>query len=475
MHSASTVSQPRTYSSVAVAVAAALSLQPTPSVALGLGQLSARSSLGEPLETEVELHLNSADQHGRIEFDVTASPDAGPGAVLPQLIESSGPAGPVLRLKTTQPVNEPIVTFTLVARSATGTVTRDYTVLLDPPREPATKPGSSVVPAKASSVSQVRDFMDDGSVRVADGHTLWEIGTRLAAGSQLAGSQFAWALFEANRGAFSGGRPEGLRAGERLRIPTLASASAIPATVARSWLRGGIAPGAGENLASAELASGVATTESAARRGSNAMLLAGDATQDEASSSRQSRAPGAKVVRSTGRLTPARRVAGVRNRGEGERSAAAPYKPMATVSTEASPARFARVSLRLQRSLLEEVQAAEPQSVRLARLEAAVDKLQTQLAARDQQIAQLMQLAETHPAGPARVDSALGEALAGDPESDQRSSEAPALGEPLLAGLFGAGSMTVLVSAATPLLVSRFVSNWSRQVLRSLMRNADER
>src|SRR3989454_6277906 len=108
--------------------------------AAGLGQLSVISPLGQPLNAEIEIvSLQPGEEEGLVAR--LASPDAFRAAGIdfnPALatarfaIERRG-GRPLLRVRTTQPVNDPFLEILVELQWTTGRLVREYTVLLDPP------------------------------------------------------------------------------------------------------------------------------------------------------------------------------------------------------------------------------------------------------------------------------------------------------------------------------------------------------
>ncbi len=108
--------------------------------AAGLGQLSVISPLGQPLNAEIEIvSLQPGEEEGLVAR--LAPPDAFRAAGIdfnPALvsvrftIERRG-GRPLLRVRTTQPVNDPFLEMLVELQWTTGRLVREYTVLLDPP------------------------------------------------------------------------------------------------------------------------------------------------------------------------------------------------------------------------------------------------------------------------------------------------------------------------------------------------------
>jgi hypothetical protein len=104
-------------------------------VAIGLGDISVRSYLGQPLHATVTL-MGAAPGTAADCFSL----DSSSGSIAPPphaqfSIEKSGGLT-LLHIRTPRPVNDPIVQFVLAA-DCEGHLQRDYVVLLDPPVEVA--------------------------------------------------------------------------------------------------------------------------------------------------------------------------------------------------------------------------------------------------------------------------------------------------------------------------------------------------
>jgi pilus assembly protein FimV len=126
--------------------------------AAGLGQLSVISPLGQPLNAEIEIvSLQPGEEEGLVAR--LASPDAFRAAAIefnPALatvkfaIERRG-GRPLLRVRTTQPINDPFLEILVELQWTTGRLVREYTVLLDPPeyRGPQAIAAAPAAPAAA--------------------------------------------------------------------------------------------------------------------------------------------------------------------------------------------------------------------------------------------------------------------------------------------------------------------------------------
>ena len=129
--------------------------------AAGLGQLSVISPLGQPLNAEIEIvSLQPGEEEGLVAR--LASPDAfraagidfNPALVSARFAIERRGGRPLLRVRTTQPVNDPFLEILVELQWTTGRLVREYTVLLDPPeyRGPqaiAAAPAARATPAAA--------------------------------------------------------------------------------------------------------------------------------------------------------------------------------------------------------------------------------------------------------------------------------------------------------------------------------------
>jgi pilus assembly protein FimV len=128
--------------------------------AAGLGKLNVLSSLGQPLQAEVDL---VSLQKGELESLVArvASPDAFRDAGLEYTaslnnvkfaVEKRANGQPYLRVSTTQPVNEPILDLLIDLTWSSGRLLREYPILLDPPGFAANK--TATAPVVIAPISQ---------------------------------------------------------------------------------------------------------------------------------------------------------------------------------------------------------------------------------------------------------------------------------------------------------------------------------
>ena len=270
-------------STLAAAVLAAFAALAVPSTdlgAAGLGRLTVQSALGQPLRAEVEVTSLSALEAQSLAARL-ASPDAFAQAGLqfsPALsglqlsVEARG-GRTMVRITSSQPINEPFVDLLLELSWNGGKLLREYTFLLDPPSvaAPANTAGapdasSGAQPAQAGSLSRTaparagagtsqagsaaqasssgsRGSADPastppsstGMIEVRRGDTLSAIAGRVKPATATL-DQAMIALYQANPNAFAG-NINLLRSGGTLIVPDAASMTELAPEEARSQVR----------------------------------------------------------------------------------------------------------------------------------------------------------------------------------------------------------------------------------------------
>jgi pilus assembly protein FimV len=241
------------------AVLAALLFTPMLVDAAGLGRLQVFSALGQPLRAEIEIvslqpgeddslqaRLATMDAFRQAGIEVT------PALLdLTFMIDRRGPR-PVIRMSTSQPVNDPFLDVLIELSWATGRLVREYTFLLDPAElkapapaasapaptpiakpVPAPAPAPAAAPAPRSERSPVPLAAEPGAKQheVVKGDTLGAIARKnLPPGVTL--NQMLIALFRANQAAFIRGNVNLVRAGRILNIPDREAILAVGAAEA---------------------------------------------------------------------------------------------------------------------------------------------------------------------------------------------------------------------------------------------------
>ncbi|WP_374435619.1 FimV/HubP family polar landmark protein [Inhella sp.] len=240
--------------------------------ALGLGRLNVQSALGETLRAEIELSSLSAEEAASLRVRV-APPDAYRAsgleynAVLPgtqvQLARRAD-GRPVLRIASDRAVQEPFLDVVLELTWASGRLTREFTMLFDPPssaRAPeavtapvvsAPAPAPSALPSQPAPVASRAPApaetpraprpapapvaVADGTVVVRPGESLSRVAARhLPEGVSL--DQMLVALYRQNPDAFMGENMNLLRAGSRLKLPASEALAAMDKAEARQVIR----------------------------------------------------------------------------------------------------------------------------------------------------------------------------------------------------------------------------------------------
>ena len=234
--------------------------------AAGLGRLQVNSALGQPLRAEIEIVSLQAGEEDSLQARL-ASRDAFRQAgiemssVLVGLqfaIDKRG-GRPVIRLSTSQPVNEPFMEVLIELSWSTGRLVREYTFLLDPAElkpaqaapapAPVAKPAAPVAtPSPATPAPRVesRPLVAAPAARatppgakqheVKKGDTLGAIARQnLPEGVTL--NQMLIALYRANESAFINGNVNLVRAGRILNVPDREAVAAIGAAEANKQVQ----------------------------------------------------------------------------------------------------------------------------------------------------------------------------------------------------------------------------------------------
>jgi pilus assembly protein FimV len=135
----------------AVASAILMGLWSSSAQALSLGQISVKSTLGEPIAAEIDILDINADEAATLVTKV-AAPEAFKASGLDYNVAISGLRAtlyrrangkPYLKLTGDKPVNDPFVDMILEVNWNSGRIVRDYTLLFDPPNFRATAPAAA--------------------------------------------------------------------------------------------------------------------------------------------------------------------------------------------------------------------------------------------------------------------------------------------------------------------------------------------
>lgn len=235
--------------------------------ALGLGQIEVKSRIGQPLLAEIPIVTTDPSELEQLQVAL-ASPDTfariglrPPIGIIADLqftqaLDARG--NPVIRVTSTQSVDEPLLTFLVEVDWGQGRLVREYSALIDTPRtvsaplqpdiaaptveapalierpaepaetvateptegEPAASDAQAIAPqqvAAAPAPVSRPAFDGTGDYEVRRGDTLSAIAARAAGNGTL--DQTMIALLRANPDAFIGGNINRLKAGAVLRMP----------------------------------------------------------------------------------------------------------------------------------------------------------------------------------------------------------------------------------------------------------------
>ncbi len=222
------------------AIAAASVLTSGMAHGLGLGEITLKSALNQPLDAEIEL-LEVRDLGSGEVIPSLASPEEFSKAGVDRLyyltdlkftpvVKPNGKS--VIRVTSSKPVQEPYLNFLLQVLWPNGRLLREYTVLLDPPlyspqaaasapQAPVSAPRATGAPRAPQAPAPVRTTAPAGSdtYRTVSNDTLWEIAQRNRT-DRVSVPQAMLAFQELNPGAFVDGNINRLKSGQVLRIPT---------------------------------------------------------------------------------------------------------------------------------------------------------------------------------------------------------------------------------------------------------------
>lgn len=248
-----------------LALAAAVAV-PGMAWALGLGEIQTDTRIGQPFTAKIPIVGATADTLQGLKVGLASNDDyRNAGLNEPDYLFSlkfsieQGPQGPYVRVTSTKPVRLPFLHLLLRANWASGEITRQYTVLLNPPtfvagseggqsvstpaapaqsavvqaparqapaqtvvQQPAPKPAQTAARAATTPVqsqpSQPASTLPE-TYAVHHGDTLWGLAQQMRAGTGITTNQMMIALYRANPHAFRGNINR-LKAGYVLQVPT---------------------------------------------------------------------------------------------------------------------------------------------------------------------------------------------------------------------------------------------------------------
>lgn len=212
--------------------------------AANLGKLSVFSSLGEPLNAEIDVHLNSPE-----EFDTLVAAIAAESIYKDQGVERSAIQSDIkmmvlrkddnqaiVRLSTAQAVSDAFLDMIISLTWKGGALWREYTLLLDPSASSAATVSNPTVAAVKSAESNTsldgHAKTDIASVVVKKGESLSAIAKRLLS-QDVNLDQMVLALYNTNKEAFDGQNMNRLKIGSTLKVPPHAAVQALDVAEAK--------------------------------------------------------------------------------------------------------------------------------------------------------------------------------------------------------------------------------------------------
>lgn len=239
-----------------LAIAAASALTSSMAHALGLGEISLKSALNQPLDAEIELlevrdlggnevlpSLAAVEEFNKVGVD---RPYFLTDLKFTPVLKPNGKS--VIRVTSSKPVREPYLNFLIEVLWPNGRLLREYTVLLDPPLyspqtvvaatprlpqaaplapqvsapAPVSRPQSSVAApaAPAPVASSAASRLEGDQYRVGRDDTLWEIAERARPSDALSVHQTMLAIQDLNPNAFLDGNINRMKSGQVLRLPS---------------------------------------------------------------------------------------------------------------------------------------------------------------------------------------------------------------------------------------------------------------
>ncbi|MCY1278489.1 hypothetical protein D9M68_296670 [compost metagenome] len=238
-----------------LAIAAASALTSGMAHALGLGEVTLKSALNQPLDAEITL-LEVSDLASNEVIPKLASPEEFNKAGVDRqyfltdlkftpILKPNGKS--VIRVTSSKPVREPYLNFLVEVLWPNGRLLREYTLLLDPPlyspqtasaaapqlpiAAPAPRPAAipaprPVAPAASAPVSRpavpapsssASAGIQGSEYRTTSNDTLWQIAERARTSGSV--HQTMLAIQDLNPNAFVDGNINRLKSGQVLRLP----------------------------------------------------------------------------------------------------------------------------------------------------------------------------------------------------------------------------------------------------------------
>ncbi|WP_448092333.1 FimV/HubP family polar landmark protein [Pseudomonas lini] len=218
-----------------LAIAAASALSSGMAHALGLGELTLKSTLNQPLVAEIEL-LDVKDLTAAEVVPSLASPEDFAKAGVDRqaflndltftpVLNASGKS--ILRVTSSKPLSEPMVKFLVQVMWPNGRLLRDYSVLLDPSKFSPQTADAAAQPAPSQTVTApVTGGAKPSQHITTPRDTLWEIAAKARNGGSI--QQTMLAIQALNPDAFIDGNINRLKTGQVLRLPDQVQSTNLP-------------------------------------------------------------------------------------------------------------------------------------------------------------------------------------------------------------------------------------------------------
>ncbi|KAF2393984.1 FimV family protein [Pseudomonas frederiksbergensis] len=218
-----------------LAIAAASALSSGMAHALGLGELTLKSTLNQPLVAEIEL-LDVKDLTAAEVVPSLASPEDFAKAGVDRqaflndltftpVLNASGKS--ILRVTSSKPLSEPMVKFLVQVMWPNGRLLRDYSVLLDPSKFSPQTADAAAQPAPSQAVTApMTGATKPSTYTTTPRDTLWEIAAKARNGGSV--QQTMLAIQALNPDAFINGNINLLKTGQVLRMPDQVQSTSLP-------------------------------------------------------------------------------------------------------------------------------------------------------------------------------------------------------------------------------------------------------
>ena len=257
-----------------ISLAVCMAFMPMVGYTAGLGKLNVNSGLGEPLKVEVELLSVTPDELSTLTaaiaseeaYNVQGITRLGIHSNLKVDIAKNEAGAPILRIRSSVPINDPYLDMLIQVDWASGRLLREYTVLLDPPEYKAATNGVSdfapvIKPNTSSSVSAssnkatrntIKSTKKTSNTTNTDEASQPEAGVQqlttkrgdtlaaIAQKMQVEGvslDQMLVGLFENNKSAFANGNMNQLKVGQIIKAPSTETLNAIDPKQAKQALK----------------------------------------------------------------------------------------------------------------------------------------------------------------------------------------------------------------------------------------------